>query len=95
LNSASAQDKDSVAVTAAFAKAYHLTSNGQLKPIAGTMIFGGPPELRTRADGLVGLNMHPVILSTINEISAKAIVLDHATYEQVAADWLNSAGVKS
>ncbi len=44
LNSASAQDKDSVTVTAAFAQEHHLTSITQLKPIASTMTFGGPPE---------------------------------------------------
>jgi osmoprotectant transport system substrate-binding protein len=55
LNSSSAQDKDSVTVTAAFAKAHHLTSIAQLKPLAKTMIIGGPPEFKTRTDGLVGL----------------------------------------
>ena len=55
LNPSSAQDKDSVTVTQAFAKQHHLTSIAQLKPIAKTMIFGAPPEFKTRADGLVGL----------------------------------------
>jgi osmoprotectant transport system substrate-binding protein len=55
LNSASAQDKDSVTVTQAFAKKHHLTSITQLKPIEKTITYGGPPELKTRADGLVGL----------------------------------------
>jgi osmoprotectant transport system substrate-binding protein len=55
LNPSSAQDKDSVTVTQAFAKQHHLTSIAQLKPIAKTMIFGAPPEFKTRADGLIGL----------------------------------------
>jgi osmoprotectant transport system substrate-binding protein len=55
LNSAAAQDKDSVTVTQAFAKQHHLTSITQLKPIEKQVIFGGPPELKTRTDGLVGL----------------------------------------
>jgi osmoprotectant transport system substrate-binding protein len=55
LNSSSAQDKDSVTVTAATAKKYHLTSIGDLKPYAKTMIIGGPPEFKTRVDGLIGL----------------------------------------
>jgi osmoprotectant transport system substrate-binding protein len=55
LNASSAQDKDSVTVTQAFAKQHHLTSITQLKPIAKTMVIGGPPEFKTRADGLVGL----------------------------------------
>jgi osmoprotectant transport system substrate-binding protein len=55
LNSSAAQDKDSVTVTQAFAKQHHLTSITQLKPIEKQVIFGGPPELKTRTDGLVGL----------------------------------------
>jgi osmoprotectant transport system substrate-binding protein len=55
LNSSSAQDSDSVTVTQAFAKAHHLTSIAQLKPLAHSMIFGGPPEFATRSDGLAGL----------------------------------------
>jgi osmoprotectant transport system substrate-binding protein len=55
LNPSSAQDADSVTVTAAFASQHHLTSIAQLKPIAGTMVFGGPPEFNTRAAGIPGL----------------------------------------
>jgi osmoprotectant transport system substrate-binding protein len=55
LTPSSAQDKDSVTVTQAFAKKYHLTSIAQLKPYAKTMVFGGPSEFKTREDGLVGL----------------------------------------
>ncbi len=55
LNSSSAQDSDSVTVTQAFATAHHLTSIAQLKPLASTMVFGGPPEFKTRSDGLNGL----------------------------------------
>jgi osmoprotectant transport system substrate-binding protein len=55
LTPSSAQDKDSVTVTQAFAKKYHLSSIAQLKPYAKTMVFGGPSEFKTREDGLVGL----------------------------------------
>jgi osmoprotectant transport system substrate-binding protein len=55
LNPSAAQDSDSVTVTEAFAKQHHLTSIAQLKPIAKTMVFGGPPEFQTRGDGLAGL----------------------------------------
>jgi osmoprotectant transport system substrate-binding protein len=55
LNSASAQDKDSVTVTQATARRYHLTSIPQLKPYAPKMYIGGPPEFKTRQEGLVGL----------------------------------------
>ena len=55
LNPAPAQDKDSLTVTQATAAKYHLTSIGSLNPYAQDLVFGGPPELRTRPDGLAGL----------------------------------------
>ena len=55
LNPSAAQDADSVTVTAAFASQHHLTSIPQLAPLAKSMVFGGPPEFDTRADGLPGL----------------------------------------
>jgi osmoprotectant transport system substrate-binding protein len=58
LNPSSAQDADSVTVTQAFAAKHHLKSIADLKPIAHTMVFGGPPEFKTRADGLPGLKKH-------------------------------------
>jgi osmoprotectant transport system substrate-binding protein len=58
LNPAPAQDKDSVTVTQATATKYHLTSIADLKPYASSMVFGGPPEFKTRADGLSGLKKY-------------------------------------
>jgi osmoprotectant transport system substrate-binding protein len=55
LNPSSAQDADSVTVTQATAKKDHLTSIADLKPYASKMAFGGPPEFKTRSDGLPGL----------------------------------------
>lgn len=55
LNSSSAQDKDSVTVTQATASKYHLKSIADLKPVAKKLAIGGPPEFKTRHDGLVGL----------------------------------------
>jgi osmoprotectant transport system substrate-binding protein len=55
LNPAPAQDSDSVTVTAATAAKYHLKTIADLKPYASTMTFGGPPEFKTRSDGLAGL----------------------------------------
>jgi osmoprotectant transport system substrate-binding protein len=54
LQSASAQDKDSVTVTSAFAKEHNLSSISDLKAL-GTITFGGPPEWKTREQGLIGL----------------------------------------
>lgn len=55
LNPATAQDSDSVTVTQATATRYHLKSIADLKPYAASMAIGGPPEFKTRVDGLVGL----------------------------------------
>lgn len=55
LNPAAAQDKDSVTVTQATAKKDHLKTISDLKPYAASMVIGGPPEFKTRVDGLVGL----------------------------------------
>jgi osmoprotectant transport system substrate-binding protein len=55
LNSAPAQDKDSVTVTQATAARYHLTSISDLAPYAKNLVMGGPPEFRTRKDGILGL----------------------------------------
>jgi osmoprotectant transport system substrate-binding protein len=55
LKPAAAQDKDSVTVTQAFAKAHHLKTIEDLKPIENQVTIGGPPEFRTREEGLVGL----------------------------------------
>jgi len=55
LNPAPAQDSDSVTVTQATATKDHLTSIADLKPYAASMVFGGPPEFKTRSDGLAGL----------------------------------------
>jgi osmoprotectant transport system substrate-binding protein len=173
LNPSPAQDKDSVTVTQATARRYHLHSIADLRPYAGTMVIGGPPEFRTRAAGLPGLEhmygLHfrsfspldesgpvtlkaltsgkvqaadvftttpqiitdhlvaladprsvfaaqnviplaykkgvtPKIAATINAVSAKLetasllamdkqIILDHASYSTVAANWLRRNGL--
>jgi len=55
LDPAEAQDKDSVVVTKETADKYHLSSLADLKPVAGKMVFGGPPEFKTRKQGIAGL----------------------------------------
>jgi osmoprotectant transport system substrate-binding protein len=55
LNSAPAQDKDSVTVTQALAAKDHLKSISDLKPVAKKLVIGGPPEFKTRQEGLLGL----------------------------------------
>ena len=55
LDSAPAQDSDSITVTAATAAKYHLKTIADLKPYASSMVLGGPPEFKTRSDGIAGL----------------------------------------
>jgi osmoprotectant transport system substrate-binding protein len=55
LNPASAQDSDSVTVTAATAAKYHLKTIADLAPYAKSWTLGAPPEFKTRSDGLAGL----------------------------------------
>ncbi|MET0700250.1 MAG: ABC transporter substrate-binding protein [Mycobacterium sp.] len=55
LTPSAAQDKDSVTVTKATADKYKLKTISDLKPVAGEIVFGGPPEWKTRAQGLIGL----------------------------------------
>ena len=55
LNPSSAQDSDSITVTAATAAKYHLKTIGDLKPYAANMVLGAPPEFKTRPYGIAGL----------------------------------------
>jgi osmoprotectant transport system substrate-binding protein len=55
LNPAPAQDSDSITVTQATATKYHLKTIADLKPYASSMVLGGPPEFKTRSDGIAGL----------------------------------------
>jgi osmoprotectant transport system substrate-binding protein len=55
LNSAQAEDKDSVTVNPQTASKYHLKSIADLKPVANQLTIGGPSEFKTRQQGLVGL----------------------------------------
>ncbi|MEU6035816.1 ABC transporter substrate-binding protein [Actinomadura sp. NPDC047616] len=55
LNPAPAEDKDTLAVTQATATKHNLKTIADLKPVAKDMVLGGPPEFKTRKQGLVGL----------------------------------------
>ncbi len=50
-----AEDKDVVAVSQATADKYKLKIISDLKPVAGELVLGGPPEWKTRTQGVVGL----------------------------------------
>lgn len=55
LDSAAAEDKDSVTVTASTAKKYDLKTLADLKPVAGDLTLGAGSEFKTRTQGGVGL----------------------------------------
>jgi osmoprotectant transport system substrate-binding protein len=55
LTPAPAQDSDSITVTQATAAKDHLKSIADLAPYASQMMLGGPPEFKTRTDGIAGL----------------------------------------
>ncbi|GAA1538834.1 ABC transporter substrate-binding protein [Actinomadura kijaniata] len=55
LDSAKAEDKDAVVVTKATADKHKLKTIADLKPVAKDLVFGGPPEFKTRVSGLVGI----------------------------------------
>lgn len=55
LDPSPAQDQDSVTVTQATAKKYHLNSIEDLQRVAGNLTIGGPSEFQQRQQGLLGL----------------------------------------
>jgi osmoprotectant transport system substrate-binding protein len=55
LDSSKAEDKDSLNVTKATADKYSLKSIADLSSSASSLVLGGPPEFKTRRQGIVGL----------------------------------------
>jgi osmoprotectant transport system substrate-binding protein len=55
LDSSKAEDKDSLNVTKATADKYNLKSIADLSSSASSLVLGGPPEFKTRRQGIVGL----------------------------------------
>jgi osmoprotectant transport system substrate-binding protein len=55
LDRSAAEDKDAVVVTRQTATRYQATSIADLAPACGELVFGGPPEFKTRPDGIPGL----------------------------------------
>ncbi|WP_369371321.1 ABC transporter substrate-binding protein [Promicromonospora sp. Populi] len=55
LDASTAQNKDVLAVTRETAEEYNLETISDLQPVAGELLLGGPPEWRTRVNGVVGL----------------------------------------
>jgi osmoprotectant transport system substrate-binding protein len=58
LDKSAAEDKDAIVVSKQTAAKYKLKSIADLQSVAGQLTFGGPSELKTRADGLPGFKKH-------------------------------------
>ncbi|MEZ2223819.1 ABC transporter substrate-binding protein [Rhizobium sp. RCC_161_2] len=55
LTPSAAQDSDSIAVTRKTAEKYKLKTIADLTPVASQLVLGGPPEWKTRKEGMIGL----------------------------------------
>lgn len=55
LDMSAAEDKDVLTVKPETAQKYNLTKISDLKPVAGELVLGGPPEWKTRVNGVAGL----------------------------------------
>ncbi|MFH5878796.1 ABC transporter substrate-binding protein [Arthrobacter sp. NA-172] len=55
LTASNAQDKDVLAVKKETADKYNLKSINDLQPVAKDLVLGGPPEWKTRVNGVAGL----------------------------------------
>jgi osmoprotectant transport system substrate-binding protein len=70
-----AQDSDTITVTQDTANKYHLKSIGDLKPVAGDLIFGAPAQFKTRADGIPALkSVYGVVFGTFTTLKASGSV---------------------
>jgi len=56
LQSAKAEDNNAVAVTRQTAAQHKLTALPDLAAVAGQFVFGGPPEFKSRQQGILGLS---------------------------------------
>lgn len=55
LDPSEVEDRDSLVVTSATATKYGLAAIGDLAPVAGELVLGGPRTFEDRADGVAGL----------------------------------------
>lgn len=71
LTMSSAEDKDAIAVTKATADKYSLTSISDLAKVSDELVLGGPPEWKTRRQGVKGLaDVYGVEFGTFRALDA-------------------------
>jgi osmoprotectant transport system substrate-binding protein len=79
LNKSAAEDKDAIVVTKETAAKYNLKSIADLKPVAGKLTFGGPPEIKTRPDGLPGFKKnYGVVFGTFKALDVGGPLTENA-----------------
>ena len=79
LNKSAAEDKDAIVVTKATAAKYHLTSIADLQKVASKLTFGGPPEIKTRPDGLPGFKKnYNVVFGSFKSLDAGGPLSENA-----------------
>jgi osmoprotectant transport system substrate-binding protein len=79
LDKSAAEDKDAIVVTKATAAKYHLASIADLQKVAGKLTFGGPPEIKTRPDGLPGFKKnYNVVFGTFKSLDAGGPLSENA-----------------
>jgi osmoprotectant transport system substrate-binding protein len=71
LDKSAAEDKDAIVVTKETAAKYKLASMADLASVASKLTFGGPPEIKTRPDGLPGFKKnYGVVFGTFKSLDA-------------------------
>ena len=75
LEKSAAEDKDSIVVTKETADSNNLSTVGDLKGVAGDMTLGAPPEFKTRAQGVPGLEeTYGVTFGSFRPLKGNALV---------------------
>jgi len=79
LDKSAAEDKDAIVVTKETAAKYNLKSIADLQKVAGKLTFGGPPEIKSRPDGLPGFKKHyNVVFGTFKSLDAGGPLSENA-----------------
>ncbi|MFC9972264.1 ABC transporter substrate-binding protein [Spirillospora sp. NPDC127200] len=86
LDASQAEDKDALVVTEETATKNNLKSLEDLKKVAGTFVVGGPPEFKTRQQGMVGLEkVYGLKFKQFKSLDTGPITLSNLTKGQIQA----------
>ncbi|MFG1999136.1 ABC transporter substrate-binding protein [Spirillospora sp. NPDC048911] len=86
LTASKAEDKDALVVTSDTATKNKLKTIEDLKPIAKDVVVGGPPEFKTRQQGIVGLEkVYGLKFKQFKSLDTGPITLSNLTKGQIQA----------